>query len=105
MTSITPRELKQRLERGDALTLLDVRERGEHAICALPGDLLIPMGDLPARLHELDPDAETVVYCHHGMRSQMVGSYLLQQGFADVANLNGGIAYWADAVEPSMPRY
>ena len=105
MTSITPRELKQRLERGDALTLLDVRERGEHAICALPGDLLIPMSDLPARLHELDPDAETVVYCHHGIRSSHVIAHLQAQGFTKLMNLRGGIEAWARDVDPTMRRY
>ena len=105
MTSITPCELKQRLERGDALTLLDVRERGEHAICALPGDLLIPMGDLPARLHELDPDAETVVYCHHGIRSSHVIAHLQAQGFTKLMNLRGGIEAWARDVDPTMRRY
>ena len=105
MTSITPRELKQRLERGDALTLLDVRERGEHAICALPGDLLIPMGDLPARLHELDPDAETVVYCHHGIRSSHVIAHLQAQGFTKLMNLRSGIEAWARDVDPTMRRY
>jgi len=105
VTSITPRELKQRLERGDALTLLDVRERGEHAICALPGDLLIPMGDLPARLHELDPDAETVVYCHHGIRSSHVIAHLQAQGFTKLMNLRGGIEAWASAVDPTMRCY
>jgi rhodanese-related sulfurtransferase len=105
VTSITPRELKQRLERGDALTLLDVRERGEHAICALPGDLLIPMDELPSRLHELDPDAETVVYCHHGIRSSHVIGHLQSHGFTKLVNLRGGIEAWARDVDPTMKRY
>ncbi len=105
MTSITPRELKQRLERGDALTLLDVRERGEHALCALPGDVNIPMGELPARLQELDREAETVVYCHHGIRSAHVIVHLQAQGFAKLVNLRGGIEAWARDVDPAMRRY
>jgi rhodanese-related sulfurtransferase len=105
VTSITPRELKQRLERGDALTLLDVRERGEHAICALPGDLLIPMGELPARLQELDPEQETVVYCHHGIRSAHVIAHLQAHGFTNLLNLRGGIEAWARDVDPAMRRY
>jgi rhodanese-related sulfurtransferase len=105
VTSITPRELKQRLERGDALTLLDVRERGEHAICALPGDLLIPMDELPSRLHELDPEAETVVYCHHGIRSSHVIAHLQSHGFTKLVNLRGGIEAWARDVDPAMRRY
>jgi rhodanese-related sulfurtransferase len=105
VTSITPRELKQRLERGDALTLLDVRERGEHSICALPGDLLIPMGELPARLQELDPEKETVVYCHHGIRSAHVIAHLEAQGFTKLVNLRGGIEAWARDVDPAMRRY
>ena len=105
MTSISPRELKQRLERGDALTLLDVREPAEHAICALPGDRLIPMGELHARLRELDPDAETVVYCHHGIRSSHVIAHLQSHGFTKLLNLRGGIEAWARDVDPAMRRY
>lgn len=105
MQSIGARELKERLERGDGLVLLDVREPEEAAICSLPGSLLIPMGELPRRLAELDPDAETVVYCHHGIRSAHVIAHLEMQGFPRLTNLRGGIEAWARDVEPSMRRY
>jgi len=105
MRSIAPRELKERLDRGDAPLLLDVREPSEHAICALPGSLLIPMDELPRRLHELDPGAEIVVYCHHGIRSAHVIAHLEAQGFTGLSNLRGGIEAWARDVARDMRRY
>jgi rhodanese-related sulfurtransferase len=102
---IEPAELKQRLDRGDALAVLDVREPEEVAIAALPGTVHIPMNDIPARLAELDRDAEWVVMCHHGMRSAQVAMYLARMGFTRVANLSGGIEEWSLTVDPSVPRY
>src|SRR5215207_7451666 len=69
---ILPQELKIRLDKGDAVVLLDVREPEEVTIVHLPGSVHIPMGDIPGRLHELDPDKEIIVYCHHGIRSLRV---------------------------------
>ncbi len=85
--------------------LLDVREPWEQAICRIEGALAMPMGSVPARQQELDPDAETVVVCHHGVRSLQVALFLERNGFASVHNLSGGVAAWADDVDPSMPRY
>ena len=102
---IEPAELKQRLDRGDALAVLDVREPEEIQIAALPGVVHIPMNDIPARLAELDRDAEWVVMCHHGMRSAQIAMYLARMGFARVANLSGGIEEWSLTVDPSVPRY
>ena len=101
---ITPEELKARLDAGTAPALLDVREPWEHAICALPGARLIPMEELPLRADELDAERETVVYCHHGIRSAAVVEWLRQQGFPAV-NLRGGIDAWALAVDPTLRRY
>ena len=85
--------------------LLDVREPWETAICRIEGALAMPMGSVPSRQQELDPDAETVVVCHHGVRSLQVALFLERNGFASVSNLSGGVAAWADDVDPSMPRY
>jgi rhodanese-related sulfurtransferase len=102
---ILPQELKTRLDKGDAVVLLDVREPEEVAIVHLPGSVHIPMGDIPGRLHELDPDKEIIVYCHHGIRSMRVAMFLAQRDFTEVKNLAGGIDAWALDVAPGMARY
>jgi len=102
---ITPQELKKRLDQGESIMLLDVREPEEVAIVHLPGAVHIPMGDIPGRLHELDPDKEIVVYCHHGVRSLRVATFLAQRDFERVKNLAGGIDAWALDVAPGMTRY
>ena len=105
MRQFRPVELDAYLKSGHTPTLLDVREPWEAALCRIPGAVLIPMGELPSRVQELDPDAETVVICHHGVRSYHAARYLETIGFDDVVNLSGGVAAWADEVDPSMPRY
>ncbi len=105
MREITPRELRRRLDDGAPPLLLDVREAAELAICHLAGAVHVPMGDVPARLHELDPDREIVVYCHHGQRSAAVVAFLERHEFANVANLVGGIERWALEIDPATPRY
>lgn len=85
--------------------LLDVREAWEVAIASLPGATLIPMGDIPSRLQDLDPDRPTVVMCHHGARSLNVTMWLRQQGFEHVQSLAGGIDHWAQSFDPAVPRY
>jgi rhodanese-related sulfurtransferase len=102
---LEPIELKQRLDRGDALAVLDVREPEELLVAALSGAVHIPMNDIPLRLAELDRDAEWVVMCHHGMRSAQVAMYLARMGFARVANLSGGIDEWSLTVDPAVARY
>ena len=102
---ILPRELKTRLDKGEAFVLLDVREPEEVAIARLSGAIHIPMGEVPGRLHELDPDKEIIVYCHHGIRSLRVAQFLAQRDFTKVVNLAGGIDSWALDVEPGMARY
>jgi adenylyltransferase/sulfurtransferase len=97
-------QLKDRLEAGADLFLLDVREPFEHEIANLKG-LLIPLGELPARLKELDKEREIVVYCHHGNRSRRAAEFLTRQGFRSVTNLAGGIEAWAIEIDPTMPRY
>ncbi|AAZ98649.1 rhodanese-like protein [Thiobacillus denitrificans ATCC 25259] len=105
MRQLRPSELAAYLEAGHAPTLLDVRERWEWNLCRLPDAILIPMGELAARVAELDRDAETVVICHHGVRSFHAARFLEAAGFSNVVNLSGGVAAWADEVDPAMARY
>jgi rhodanese-related sulfurtransferase len=102
---IDPVTLKARLDRGESVLILDVREPFEIALAPFPGATHIPMGDIPSRLTELDPDRETVVVCHHGVRSAQVAMYLAQNGFERVLNLAGGIDAWSEDADPSTPRY
>lgn len=102
---IEPAALKQRLDRGDHLQILDVREPEEISIASFPGAIEIPMGEVPSRLAGLDPGAEFVVVCHHGIRSAQVAIYLARAGFVRVSNLTGGIDAWALEVDPATPRY
>lgn len=101
---IEPEELKRRLEGGDDLTVLDVREPYERDICRLPGSF-IPLRELPRRLRELDPSREIVAYCKVGARSAQAVELLRSAGFRRVRNLAGGINAWAERVDPSLPRY
>jgi adenylyltransferase/sulfurtransferase len=103
--NITVDDLKARIDRGDRPFLLDVREPFEHQIASIGGAVLIPMGELARRQQELDPDDEVVVYCHHGIRSANVTSFLRHHGFQKARNLQGGIERWATRVDPSMARY
>jgi len=105
--TITPRELKARLDRGEEVALLDVREPQEFDLCRLPGSTLVPLGELPSKLSELDSTKELVVHCRTGKRSLQAIELLRQAGFssARLVNLEGGIDAWARDVDPSMPRY
>ncbi len=102
---IDPREVKARLDRGERLVLLDVREPHELQICKIPGAKNIPLSELPRRIHELDSAEEIVVYCKMGGRSAKAVEFLRQVGFRKVKNLRGGTNLWAELVDPSMPRY
>ena len=101
---ITPKELKARLDRGDDLFILDVREPHEYQICNLHGHL-IPLGDLPKRVSELDSSREIVAHCRSGKRSADAVQFLSKAGFHKVWNLKGGILAWSDEVDPSIPKY
>jgi adenylyltransferase/sulfurtransferase len=98
-------ELKQKIDRGDKFVLLDVREPHEYQIARVPGSILIPLGDLPKRLNELDKDADIVAQCKSGGRSQKAVDLLKQNGFQHVRNMTGGITAWSDKVDPSVPKY
>ena len=101
---ITPRDLKARQDRGDDLFILDVREPHEYQICNLNGKL-IPLGELPRRVSELDSSREMVVYCRSGKRSAEAIQFLQKAGFKKLLNLKGGTLAWSDEVDPSMPKY
>ena len=101
---ITPKELKQRLDRGDDLYILDVREPHEYQICNLNGHL-IPLGELSRRVHELDSSKEIVAHCRSGKRSAEAVEFLRKAGFKKISNLKGGILAWSDEVDPSVPKY
>src|SRR5499427_6287465 len=104
-TEITSLELKQRLDRGDKLRIVDVREPNELQINRIPGSLHIPLGDIPKRYGELDPDAEYVMQCKSGVRSGKAADFLRSVGFKRVLNLKGGILDWIDKVDPTQPKY
>ena len=101
----TVEQLKTRLDSADGVFLLDVREPQEYQICSIPGSTLIPLGDLPARLHELEGHGEMIVHCKSGVRSAKAVKLLREAGFAQAKNLRGGILRWIDAVDPSLPKY
>lgn len=101
---ITPKQLKQRLDRGDDVYILDVREPHEYQICNLNGHL-IPLGDLPKRVSELDSSREIVAHCRSGKRSAEAVEFLTKAGFRKIWNLKGGILAWSDEVDPSVPKY
>ncbi|MFQ5693570.1 MAG: rhodanese-like domain-containing protein [Nitrospinota bacterium] len=102
---VTPRELKDRLDRGEEIFLLDIREPEELRRARLPGALHIPMGDIPTRSVELDPEEEIVVFCHLGLRSAQVVHFLRGRDFPRVRNLRGGIDAWAREVDSGVGRY
>jgi adenylyltransferase/sulfurtransferase len=104
-TEITSVELKQRLDRGDKLKIVDVREPNEYQINRIPGSELIPLGDVPKRVNELNPEDEIVVHCKMGGRSAKAADFLRSVGYKKVLNLKGGILDWIDKVDPSQPKY
>ena len=104
-TEITSVELKQRMDRGDTLKIVDVREPNEYQINRIPGSELIPLGDVPNRYAELNKTDEIVVHCKMGGRSAKAADFLRSVGFTRVLNLKGGILDWVEKVDPSQPKY
>ena len=105
MEEISPTELKNRLDAGDDLQIVDVREDNEVALGTIPNAKHIPLAQVLNRMNELEPDRETIVYCKMGGRSAKAVQFLRDAGFRKVRNLAGGIDRWAAEVEPKMPRY
>ena len=104
-TDITVRELKERFDRGERPTLIDVREPYELEIANIPHTRLIPQNDVPDRYQELNPEDEILVMCRSGQRSGRIADYLRTKGFKNVRNLKGGILAWSDEIDPSVPKY
>ena len=103
---ISSGQVKSLQKRGEPLTILDVREPWEWDTARIEGSKHIPMGDIPARVHqELDPDDHIIVVCHHGVRSLTVTNWLRQQGFEKAQSMRGGIDGWARTVDPKVPSY
>src|SRR5258707_14422310 len=106
MNEITPTELKQRLDNGDDIQIIDVREPNEFEIGRIPGSVLIPLGQVMGRMSEIDPERETVVHCKMGGRSAKAIEALKRTGFTGhLINLKGGITAWSNEVDPSVPKY
>lgn len=103
--TITPLELDERRKRGEQLELIDVRERIEYEMARVEGARLLPLSQFQMWSETLDPEAEIVVMCHHGIRSAQVCSFLARQGFKKLSNLAGGIDRWSHEVDSSVPLY
>ncbi|MBK5292117.1 MAG: hypothetical protein JJE04_10625 [Acidobacteriia bacterium] len=105
---VSPQEVKSRLDAGEKLNLIDVREPAEHQLTRIEGADLIPMNTIPARLQDLDglaDEAPLIIFCHHGIRSLSVANWLRQQGVEACQSMSGGIDLWSLTVDRSVPRY
>jgi rhodanese-related sulfurtransferase len=102
---LLPQQLKRRLDAGEPLRLLDVREPWECAIASLAGSVNIPLGEITSRWQELDADSQIIVVCKAGSRSRRVAQFLSAQGFGRVANLSGGIDAWTRDIDPTLAAY
>jgi rhodanese-related sulfurtransferase len=102
---ISVEDLKAKQDRGDKFVLLDVREPFEYDIARIPGSKLIPVGELPSRMSELDSADEIVIHCKSGVRSAKALRQLQKAGFGKLYNVEGGILAWADRVDPSVAKY
>ncbi len=102
---ITAREVKKMMDQKKPFVLVDVREPHEVQICRIPGSTLIPLGDVPKRMNELNSADEIVVHCRSGQRSAQAVGLLMKAGFRKIHNLKGGVLAWADQVDPTMPKY
>jgi adenylyltransferase/sulfurtransferase len=102
---ISPRELQERIRRGDRIELIDVREDWEWQIGRIPGARLLPLGDLSSQKDRIDRSRDVVVYCKSGVRSLRAAEELIDAGFENVLNLSGGILRWSEDVDPTVVRY
>ena len=105
VNEITAQELKARRDAGSGPLVIDVREQWELDVASIPDVQHIPMGEIPGRLAELNPQQEIVVMCRSGGRSMQVAQFLARNGFGNVANLTGGILAWSRDVDPSVRAY
>jgi rhodanese-related sulfurtransferase len=102
---IPPAEVKRRMDQGEKLMLVDVREPAEFQICHIEGANLIPLGALPGQVQSLPDDEDVICYCHHGIRSLDAAMWLRQQGIERAKSLAGGIERWSLEIDPTIPRY
>ena len=105
---ITPQEVKQRLDAGEKLVLIDVREPSEFQQTRIAGAELIPMRSVPAELSRLEARSDEgalIVFCHHGVRSLSVVNWLREQGVGECQSMAGGIDRWSCEIDASVPRY
>ena len=102
---LSPTAIREALAARQDITLVDVREPAEYATAHIAGAVLIPLRTLPQEAESLPRDHEIILHCHHGMRSEMAGNFLLAQGFSRVSHMVGGIDAWSMDVDPSVPRY
>ena len=105
---ITPAEVKRRIDSGESLHLIDVREPGERAITGIAGAELVPMKTIPQRLPHLEnlaDEAPVIVFCHHGVRSLQVVHWLREQGIENCQSMSGGIDQWSYEIDSAVPRY
>jgi sulfur-carrier protein adenylyltransferase/sulfurtransferase len=102
---ITPVEVKKWMDEKKEFVLIDVREPHEYQICNIPGSVLMPLGEVPNRMNELNSADEIVVHCRSGMRSARAVEFLMKSGFRKIHNLKGGVLAWSDQVDPGMPKY
>jgi len=102
---IEPRDVKAKIDKGDRFVLIDVREPHEWQIGHIPQAKLIPLGELPKRINELDSADEIIAHCKSGARSAKAVEFLQQSGFKKVRNMKGGILAWSDQVDSSVPKY
>ena len=101
----TPKEVKEALDRGEKITLLDVREKHELAVCKIEPSVHISMKEIHLKYEDLDQYHPIIVYCRSGQRSHQVCTFLQQKGYSNVYNLSGGVLRWSDDIDPSMPKY
>ena len=104
----SPQDIQRRIDAGEPLLLIDVREPAEFAITRIEGATLIPMREIPASLQQLEAksdDATLIVFCHHGVRSLNVAHWLREQGVPACQSMAGGIDAWSTQIDPSVPRY
>lgn len=106
MQEISATELKQKLDAGEDIQIVDVREANEVAIASIPNSIHIPLAQVMTRMTEIDPSKETVVHCKSGVRSANAIAALKRSGFTgNLSNLRGGITAWSNEVDPTVPKY
>ena len=105
LSNLTPVEIRDALASRSDVMLVDVREPAEYDMAHISGATLIPLRTLPQQIMALPRDREIILHCHHGMRSEMAGAFLVAQGFPRVSHMIGGIDRWSDDVDSTVAKY